>query len=53
MRRAGNPDAYVRRIMLNANHSRFRKRRVTEQLTGTLPEPGPAGDSPGATTGPR
>jgi RNA polymerase sigma-70 factor (sigma-E family) len=47
VRRAGNPDAYVRRIMVNANHSRFRKHRVTEQLTGTLPEPGPAGDTLG------
>jgi DNA-directed RNA polymerase specialized sigma24 family protein len=31
VRRAGNPDAYVRRIMVNANSSRFRKRRVREQ----------------------
>jgi RNA polymerase sigma-70 factor (sigma-E family) len=38
VRRTGNPDAYVRRIMINANHSRFRKRRVPERLTGTLPE---------------
>ena len=38
VRRAGNPDAYVRRIMVNANSSRFRKRRVTERLTGDLPE---------------
>ena len=33
VRRAGNPDAYVRRIMVNANSSRFRKRRVREQST--------------------
>ncbi len=26
VRRAGDPDAYVRRIMVNANSSRFRKR---------------------------
>jgi RNA polymerase sigma-70 factor (sigma-E family) len=38
VRRTGNPDAYVRRIMLNANHSRFRKRRVAERLTDTLPD---------------
>jgi RNA polymerase sigma factor (sigma-70 family) len=38
VRRAGDPDAYVRRIMLNANHSRFRKRRVPEQLTDRPPE---------------
>jgi RNA polymerase sigma-70 factor (sigma-E family) len=40
VRRAGDPDAYVRRIMLNANHSRFRKRRVHEQLTDQPPETG-------------
>jgi len=40
VRRAGDPDAYVRRIMLNANHSRFRKRRVREELTGRPPETG-------------
>jgi RNA polymerase sigma-70 factor (sigma-E family) len=40
VRRAGNPDAYVRRIMLNANHSRFRKARVREQLTDRPPETG-------------
>ena len=39
IRRAGDPDAYVRRVMVNANHSRFRKRRVAEQLTATVPEP--------------
>lgn len=36
LRRADDPDAYLRRILLNANHSRFRKRRVPE--TGTAPE---------------
>ena len=41
IRRAGDPDAYVRRVMVNANHSRFRKRRVAEQLTGVVPEPPP------------
>jgi RNA polymerase sigma-70 factor (sigma-E family) len=40
VRRTGNPDAYVRRIMLNANHSRFRKRRVAERLTDTMPDAG-------------
>jgi RNA polymerase sigma-70 factor (sigma-E family) len=39
IRRAGDPDAFVRRVMLNANHDRFRKRRVAEQLTGAVPEP--------------
>jgi RNA polymerase sigma-70 factor (sigma-E family) len=36
--RAGDPDAYVRRIMLNSNRSRFRKRRVPEQLTAAVPD---------------
>ncbi|HEX3491773.1 MAG TPA: SigE family RNA polymerase sigma factor [Streptosporangiaceae bacterium] len=38
VRRTGNPDAYVRRMMVNANHSRFRKRRVDERLTGEVPD---------------
>jgi DNA-directed RNA polymerase specialized sigma24 family protein len=37
--RTGNPDAYLRQIVLNENRNRFRKRRVTERLTGQLPEP--------------
>ena len=41
IRRAGDPDAYVRRVMVNANYSRFRKRRVAEDLTSTVPEPTP------------
>ena len=40
VRRSGNPDAYVNRIMVNANHSRFRKRRVTEHLTDAPPDRG-------------
>jgi RNA polymerase sigma-70 factor (sigma-E family) len=35
--RADNPDAYLRRILVNASHHRFRRRRVTEQ-PGDLPE---------------
>ena len=38
VRRSGNPDAYVNRIMVNANHGRFRKRRVAERLTDALPD---------------
>jgi RNA polymerase sigma-70 factor (sigma-E family) len=38
VRRTGNPDAYVRRIMVNANSGRFRKRRVAERLTGNVPD---------------
>ncbi len=40
VRRAGNPDAYVRRIVINENRKRFRKHRVTEDLRGVLPETG-------------
>lgn len=32
------PEAYVRRILINANISQHRRRRVAEVLTGTLPE---------------
>jgi len=36
---SGDPDAYVRRIVINCNNTRFRKRRVTERLTDAVPEP--------------
>jgi hypothetical protein len=39
VRRAGNPDAYVRQIVITENRTRFRKHRVAEQLTDHLPEP--------------
>jgi len=32
------PDAYVRRILVNTNVSRFRRRRVSEVLTDALPD---------------
>jgi RNA polymerase sigma-70 factor (sigma-E family) len=35
VRRTGNPEAYVRRIVINENLNRFRKHRVAERLTGT------------------
>lgn len=38
VRRADDPDAYLRRIVVNANRSRFRKLRVPEVLTAALPE---------------
>ena len=38
VRRADDPDAYVRKILLNANRGRFRGRRVTEQLTAAPPD---------------
>lgn len=40
VRRTENPEAYVRRIVVNENRNRFRKQRVTERLTDTPPEPG-------------
>jgi len=51
VRRAGDPDAYVRRIVINAHRSRFRKHRVSEELRGDLTDaggglqPGPEGRS--------
>jgi RNA polymerase sigma-70 factor (sigma-E family) len=38
VRRSGDPDAYVRQIVINENRNRFRKRRVAERLTGSPPE---------------
>lgn len=43
VRAAGNPDAYIRRIVVNANRSRLRKPRVPEWLASTGPG-GAAGD---------
>jgi RNA polymerase sigma-70 factor (sigma-E family) len=40
VRRTGNPEAYVRRIVINENHNRFRKHRVAERLTDAPPEAG-------------
>ncbi|PWI10378.1 SigE family RNA polymerase sigma factor [Streptomyces sp. NWU339] len=36
--RSDRPEAYVRRILVNCNSDRFRKRRVTEALTAVPPE---------------
>jgi RNA polymerase sigma-70 factor (sigma-E family) len=36
VRRAGDPDAYVRQIVINTHRSRFRKHRVAEELRGDL-----------------
>src|SRR5437764_935317 len=33
VRRTGNPEAYVRRIVINENRNRFRRPRVAERLT--------------------
>jgi RNA polymerase sigma-70 factor (sigma-E family) len=40
VRRTGNPEAYIRQIVVNENRNRFRKRRVPERLTDQLPERG-------------
>jgi RNA polymerase sigma-70 factor (sigma-E family) len=37
--RTGDPDAYVRRIVINENNRRFRRRRVKENLVDAVPEP--------------
>jgi len=44
--RAGDPEAYVRRIIVNSSRDRFRRRRVRELLTDSPPEPS-AGDLAG------
>jgi len=38
VRRSGDPNAYVRQIVINENRNRFRKHRVTERLTDSPPE---------------
>jgi RNA polymerase sigma-70 factor (sigma-E family) len=43
VRRAGDPDAYVRQIVVNQNRNRFRKHRVAEELTDSPPESGAVG----------
>jgi RNA polymerase sigma-70 factor (sigma-E family) len=40
VRKADDPDAYLRRMALNAYRAGFRKRRVAEELTGSPPDPG-------------
>jgi len=50
VRRTGNPEAYVRRIVVNENRNRFRKQRVAERLTDVPPEPGPGTGAADATS---
>ena len=38
VRKADDPDAYLRRIVLNAHRGSFRKRRVSERLTESPPD---------------
>jgi RNA polymerase sigma-70 factor (sigma-E family) len=42
VRRSGNPEAYIRQIVINEHRNRFRKRRVAERLTSSPPEHGTA-----------
>jgi RNA polymerase sigma-70 factor (sigma-E family) len=45
VRRADNPDAYLRRMVVNANSNRFRKLRVSETLTAAVPDLAAASDN--------
>jgi RNA polymerase sigma-70 factor (sigma-E family) len=40
VQRSGDPEAYVRQIVINQNRNRFRKHRVPERLTDSPPESG-------------
>jgi RNA polymerase sigma-70 factor (sigma-E family) len=53
VRRADDPDAYVRRILINASNSRFRRRRVTERPGVPRDLPDPAVEDPAAEIGER
>jgi RNA polymerase sigma-70 factor (sigma-E family) len=44
VRRAGDPDAYVRAIVIHENSRRFRKQRVREDLRAEVPEVGTEAD---------
>lgn len=52
VRRADDPDAYVRRILINASKSRWRRGRVTEQQVAPAEVADPAAD-PAAAIGER
>ena len=43
VKRSGDPEAYVRQIVVNQNRNRFRKHRVAERLTSSPPESGVVG----------
>jgi RNA polymerase sigma-70 factor (sigma-E family) len=53
VRRAGDPDAYVRRIVINEHRNRFRRHRVAEELRGDVADaadrrqPGGPDEGPG------
>src|SRR5271170_2175333 len=44
VRRAGDPDAYVRAIVIHENSKRFRKQRIREDLRAAVPERGTGAD---------
>jgi RNA polymerase sigma-70 factor (sigma-E family) len=44
VRQAGDPDAYVRAIVIRENSKRFRKQRVREDLRAAVPERGTTAD---------
>jgi RNA polymerase sigma-70 factor (sigma-E family) len=52
VRRAGDPDAYVRRIVINEHRSRFRRHRVAEELRGDLADTADSEQSGGQQQGP-
>ena len=45
VRRAGDPDAYVRAIVIRENSKRFRKQRVREDLRAAVPDRGTDADA--------
>jgi RNA polymerase sigma-70 factor (sigma-E family) len=51
--RSDDPDAYVRRILINASNRRFRKHRVSEQPSGPEDLPDPEVADPAAGVGER
>ena len=53
VRRADDPDAYVRRILINASKSRFRRNRVSERASGPGDLADAAVEDPAAEVGER
>jgi len=53
VRRADDPDAYVRRILINASKRRFRGPRLSEQAGGPDDLPDPAAGDPAGEVGER
>ena len=53
VRRADDPDAYVRRILINASKRRLRRPRLSEQPSEQADLPDPAAEDPAADVGER